>query len=383
MLKAALGHSDQVEARDAIAEVLAQCEESLDGAVPGGGLLFSAISTDADVVLAAINERYPGVQLIGCTTDGELSSRLEFAEDSVALVLFHSPGLRFLAGVAENISGGAAEAIGEAVRQTRQKATDEPRLCIPTPESLTTSGVAILDALCDALGAECPVFGGVAGDQWQFERTRQFCNDRVLHDSAPFLLICGDVNYSSGVASGWTPIGATAKITSVEGNVVHTIGDKTAVELYQSYLGPHVTPSGEYPLALLEPDGSFYLRAPLAYDESRGSITFAADVPPGVSAQLTETTRDSIVAASRQSVSAAVAAYPGDRPGVVLVFSCAARKQLLGTRTKEEFAILKESLAGELPICGFYSYGEFGPAASGGRSRFHNETFVTLILGTE
>ena len=35
-----------------------------------------------------------------------------------------------------------------------------------------------------------------------------------------------------------------------------------------------------------------------------------------------------------------------------------------------------------MPLAGLYCYGEIGPVAGDGTSRFFNETFVTLLLGT-
>jgi len=41
-----------------------------------------------------------------------------------------------------------------------------------------------------------------------------------------------------------------------------------------------------------------------------------------------------------------------------LFFSCAARKLLLGTRTEEELHVIRGALGEDVPICGFYGYGE-------------------------
>ena len=61
--------------------------------------------------------------------------------------------------------------------------------------------------------------------------------------------------------------------------------------------------------------------------------------------------------------------------------SCAARKQILGTRTAEEQASLRRSALGELPFAGFYAYGEICPKKAGEPAIFHNETFVTVVFG--
>jgi hypothetical protein len=42
MLKMAVGHSDDVDAADAIASVIEQCRAALDGLSPQAGILFAA-----------------------------------------------------------------------------------------------------------------------------------------------------------------------------------------------------------------------------------------------------------------------------------------------------------------------------------------------------
>jgi hypothetical protein len=55
----------------------------------------------------------------------------------------------------------------------------------------------------------------------------------------------------------------------------------------------------------------------------------------------------------------------------------------LGTRTKEEIGIVESVLGSDFPVVGFYGYGEIGPPESSDCvSKYHNETFVSLILGT-
>jgi hypothetical protein len=65
-----------------------------------------------------------------------------------------------------------------------------------------------------------------------------------------------------------------------------------------------------------------------------------------------------------------------------LIFSCMARKLLLGTRTVEELKLIRGALGDSVAVCGFYGYGELSPHmgdATG--TKYHNDSFVTLLLG--
>ena len=96
----ATGHSHDPDSADAIAAALDACADALGEKTPQAGLLFCGIDHDFQALLDGVEARHPGLQLIGCTTHGELSPE-GFAEDSVALMLLQSDRVQFRAGVAE------------------------------------------------------------------------------------------------------------------------------------------------------------------------------------------------------------------------------------------------------------------------------------------
>lgn len=382
MFKIVVGHSNDPDSLAAVEEIIQQCASSLTGDIPQAGILFAAIDFDHSLILQQIHQAFPGIELIGGTTDGEISSVLEFQQDSITLMLFSSDEVEIHAGVGYKVSDNPMAATKQAVEQAKVKSTADPQLCLAHPESLTTSGVSILDGLKLALGENFPIFGGLAADQSRYQKTYQFFQTEVLSDAVPILLFSGNVLFSSGIASGWLPIGKTSKVTKVDKNIVYEIDHQPALNFYHHYLGS-LPPSMEYPLAVFtEDETSFYLRAPIAYNQEIGSVTFFADIPEQAIIQISEASNQDILAASKASFMNALENYPGVEPAGVLFFSCVARRQLLGTKTQEEYQNTKNSLNIALPACGFYSNGEIAPIKSTKQTQFHNETFVTLILGT-
>lgn len=128
-----------------------------------------------------------------------------------------------------------------------------------------------------------------------------------------------------------------------------------------------------------------YLRASWGeVDEATGAVTFLAAVPSDARVCLTIADRDSILNGCSQSLSIAKSNLPpGAQPAAAVVFSCAARKLLLGTRTAEELKLIRAALAGPVAVCGFYGYGEMSPRMGDGTgAKYHNESFVTLLLAT-
>lgn len=388
MLKFAVGHSNDPESQAAISEVLEQIHNGLGSRLPTAGILFAAIDFDHSLILNRIVESFPEIALIGGTTDGEMSSVLGFEQDSLAFITFCSDDITIAAGIGLGVSKDAMAAAQSAVQQAGAAHKEEIQFCISLPESLTTSGGLILDSLKQTLGEHVPIFGGLTADQWRSQQTYQFFQTEVYSDAVPILLFSGPILFSHGIASGWQPVGNSGIVTKAEKNVVYEIDNQPALAFYHRYLGA-LPPSSEYPLALLDTDSDrHYMRAPSGiYDSAIGSITFFGDVPEQSVVQITETTHDDILSASQLSTQQALEQYPGQVPAAALFFSCASRRQILGSRTKEEYEqaqyYLSQSLLQSLPCCGFYTNGEIAPLQQKGVTYFHNETFITLLLGDE
>jgi hypothetical protein len=73
MLNVVVGHSNDPDSLSAVEEVLQQCSASLGANIPQAAILFAAIDFEHSLVLQRINQAFPGIELIGGTTGGEIS----------------------------------------------------------------------------------------------------------------------------------------------------------------------------------------------------------------------------------------------------------------------------------------------------------------------
>ncbi len=393
MFKVIVGHSEDPDSASAMTEVIEQCLTDLEGHQPQAGMLFCAIDFDYELILKTLRQAFPNLELIGCTSDGEVSSKRQFQEDSLTLTLFCSDTVKILAGLGKDLGQDATAAAAQAIATAGL--TAQTRLCLTVPDGLSANGVSVTKALQKAIGSQVVIAGGTAADQWKFEKTYQFYGnsqgDQVLSDSLPILLFSGDLLVSSGVSSGWQPISRMGTVTRSDGPIVYEIDHQPTTDFYHFYLNTLVDLSstrltGEYPLAVFEnPDtDDFYLRAPLSGKYELGqSIIFMGDVPQGARVQVTHASSDELIAATQLSIEQAQQNYPGQHPAGLLIFSCAARRWLLGPRTREEYDLCQKILDPNLPVCGFYTYGEIAPLQQKGDTYYHQETFVSLMLGVE
>jgi hypothetical protein len=386
MLKVAIGHSEMVDVEDIMEEIIEQAEEGLGGAEPKAAVVFAAVDLEYADILNALQAQWPGLQVVGCTTDGESSSQLGFVDDSITIGFFASDDIDISVGVGRDTSSDIRKAAEAAYADARAATDKTPGMCIVTPTSLTASNEQIVNAVRDVVGSDIPLFGASSGDQWRFQKTYQFFNDEVLEDAIPLILFSGPIRVASGTQSGWKTIGPVGTVTQVEGNVIHKIDDGSALDFYKNLLGPDATPSGDRPLAILDAAGNISrLRASNEmFDPETGAVTFFGEFSEGDQVQVTVANRGDILDGTRASVQRAIGGFAdGGTPEAAMFFSCSARKLLLGTRTGEEYEILKQVVGADIPVVGFYGYGEIGPALTGDAScEFHNETFVTVLLGS-
>jgi class 3 adenylate cyclase len=381
MLKIALGHAEEIDTRTGVRMVIEQAQRQLGSVHADAGIVLAGIEFDHRAMLEEVLSAFPGVGIVGCTTAGDFSSSMGLSEYTISLMLFASDSIEFNVGIGRGTSLDPAEAARAAVREAREGLSYDETLCLVFPDSLCPTNAEVIEALNGELRHGCGLFGAASGRHTATaSEPLQFYQDEVLQDAVPLLMIAGEVPYSFSVSSGWDPVGRRTTITEADGRVVHRIGDMKALDFYRDYLGDHSKPAAEFPLAVHD-DAGFYTRAPVRYDDEGASITFGAPIPEGAVVQLSETTPTRIMDQVRASVAEASALH-GDDPAAALVFSCNARKGILGTHAVEELHAVQNTLATGVPILGFYGFAEFSPLKRDEPCRLHHCTMITVLLGT-
>lgn len=390
MFRMAVGHSDDIDLEAALATVFSECDAALAGAAPKAGFLLASWEADHPAIIRAIQARYPGIELVGSSTSGEMSSELGFVEDSIALALFASDTVDITVGLGRDLAADPPAAARAAVRDARSRTALPPALCVIFPTIGLSDPYALLDGLRAELGPDVPILGGGASPQDPVDNpaatmSKQLVGDAVVEGGVAILLFSGPLAFSYGVDTGWRGVGPRAVVSSIVDGKVHEIDGRPAIEFFDRYLGTTTTaPPIANPLAVFDsPDATdFYLRTATFLDRSNGDVSTFGPIPEGVTVQLTVAATDQIVEGVRSSVSEALRTFPsGAGPDAALVYSCATRRFLLGTRTSREIELMRDLVGRDVPICGFYCLGEFAPLASGEGSRFHNATVVSVLLG--
>jgi len=356
------------------------------GQRPDACWLFCAPGDGIGDLVAAAHDVVRTRNFIGCTTDGEVSSA-GFSHDSAVLTGIATDQINFQVASVSNI-GRDSEWAGRELANALDRNLRHVQVL---SDGMTGNGSAIARGLTSVLGTEAPISGGGAGDGRLFKQTWQFFGSNVVTDSAVAMSMSGNFEVGTGVRSGWIPAGVPKVVTRSKGNVVYEFDGQSALSVYRMYLGPLAsqlpTVGVQFPFGIvdekLQLGDDVILRGPIAVDEREGSVMFAGEVPEGCTMVLTTGgIPESLLQASGEAARRAIADL-GDTttPAITFLYSCMARRILLGRRTNEETTRVSSVVGKSVTVTGFYTYGEYCPAKRGGECVIHNETATVTVIG--
>jgi len=400
------------------------------GWTPGGeleGAQLVLLFGGRDVLAARdwmpeIVRAYPEAIAFGCSTAGEICGT-RVRDDSVVAtaVRFHATPLQVRHTRLQDTDDASARAGAELAQALPAAGL---RHVLVLSDGQRVNGSELVRGMLRHLPPGVQVTGGLAGDGPRFERTLVLADGEPTEGVVAALGLYGDVlRVGYGSLGGWDTFGPKRIITRSQGNVLHELDGKPALQLYKTYLGEHAAglpaagllfplslsrPAGSRP-AGSRPDGSrpdgggpgearTVVRTILSVDEAEQSLTFAGDVPEGSVAQLMKANFERLIDGAADAAKAACVA--GDRPAhpaaseplppgvlpdtlvegpppeLAVLISCVGRKLVLRQRTEEEVESVRDVLGASVALTGFYSYGEICPAAPAADSELHNQTMT-------
>jgi hypothetical protein len=362
-------------------------------------LVFGAMRFDHRELLAGITSVTGTIPLVGGTTAGEISPE-GVSSGSVVIMAFAHDDLDFIAGVGHDMSADEKACSIAMVNDILAKTAFDPDASLMVfPNGMGGDGLKVIEGLQQVLGRNFEITGGFLGDDERFENTFQYYNGKVYRDTIVGLMVIDPgKKYSRGIGvrSGFASIGNSLVCTSSEGNVLREFENTSALGLYKDFLGEERSARLpaiclEYPFGIIDHspsgkgDGLFQLRCGLSVDHENGTITLAAAIPEGSQVTLTTASRGDIINGAREAAEQAGNTLAGAVPEAIVMFSCVGRKLVLGRRIREEVDAVRSCLGMNVPIIGFYTYGEIGPVDKTREehltAKFHNETVVLWVLG--
>jgi hypothetical protein len=392
MIKTGVGRSNNPDAFKAGAEA---CRTALSQTGSKANLIvvFSTVAYDQKKMLAGIRSVSKNIPLVGCSDSGEITGEGPVSKH-VAVMAMSSDVIDFYVGVGKGTDKDSHKAGAMAAKEVKDKAKGNISLFMMLLDGLAENGAAAVRGVQEVFGKNFPIIGGSAGDDFLFKKTYEYFDDQVLSNTVVGIGLSGKFSFGIGVRHGWEPIGLPMKVTKAKGAKLIEVNNRPALSIYEDYFGkkaaelikePIARMAYTYPLGMSVEGSPELLIRDVVIANEKGEITCAAEIPEGSEIRLMLGDPEKAMQAAKEAAEQALSHLKGTKPKAILIFNCMARNKLLGARCGEEIIAVQNVLGKEVPLIGFYTYGEQAPL--GGVlgpecfSVFHNETMALLVLG--
>ena len=353
-------------------------------------LIFVSCDYDFDALYsAAVSEAAPAM-VVGCTVTGGFTHDDQVPHGCVAAFLAADDrrfGVCHLPCEGGDISGSARTA--SEIAQERAGDRHPHSALLLLTDGLTPDQREVARGAYEVTGAMTPFVGGAAADNLHWKRTYTFGEGMALEHGILAVWINSATPMAVSVGHGWHPAGRPMLVTRTTGTVVHELDGVPALEAYLAEVPDEtvrdVAPGGtEFfrtvlanPVGVPNARGRYDVRQLHAYLPEGGGLNFNTGVSEHSILQVMNSDADSLLEGARQAARDAMANLDAAPPHLALVFSCGSRVPLLGDRLGDEAQAISAALGG-IPVCGFFTYGEF--ARVNGSSGVHNSSVAILVL---
>jgi small ligand-binding sensory domain FIST len=372
--------SQHPDPMDAVAEVVAQVSERLEGA-PELAVLFVAgqhiqrIGQIASTVQALLNPS----AFIGSSAGAVLANG-QGAEDVPAISLWvgqlHGRSQAVHLDVASGERGWQIAGFDEA-RASESKTL----ILLPDPFSFPTSEFLAQLALDHP---HLAAVGGLASSGRAAGDNALVIGGRVIHSGAVGVLLEASCSPDTVVSQGCRPIGQPWTVTKSDRNVIYELGGRLALDRVMEIIaslepgdrklaseGLHCgIVANEHQLDFAR--GDFLIRAVLGADRKVGAVVVGDQIDVGATVQFQVRDAETAGEDLRELLA-------GRDSSGALVFTCNGRGTSMFGNPHHDAEILHEYLGQSSAIAGMFCGGEIGPVA--GRNALHGFTASIALFG--
>ena len=370
-------------------EIKDALEKSMvDGFVPTIAVVFISIKQDRRAVCDILYKK--GIDVIGATSSGEFINGHQ-SEGEAAIMLFDinkSDYCILFEDIGERTLNEAATNMAKTALQKFNKPAFILCSTLMSPGGKMIDGETLIRTIEKTVGPHVNLFGGMAGDDITFTGTYVFTHDLSTdHGMAALILNEEKINLYGVAFSGWKPMGISRTITKSEANLIYTIDDQPALDIYLRFLGKDKSSDDNqvkffdsigihYPFQVQRDNREPMMCTPIGYNREKGALICESNVTQGSKFRFS-TPPDFDIIETVINKASELKRKIDTGAEALLIFSCAGRLSALGPMAQDE----NEGLAAvwDAPMAGFYTYGEFGRAING-KHEFHSTTNSWVAL---
>lgn len=260
----------------------------------GAGLVafFCSSHYDLPALAAEINRAFPGVQVVGCTTAGEIGPA-GYLDHSLSGVSFPSGAFTAASGYIEGLEHfrlSEGQRLAQTLIRRLEAAAPQARagnsFCFLLVDGLSMREEAVSRVLQHSLNG-MPMFGGSAGDDLEFRATHVFANGAFRTDAAVATLVHTTRPFKVFKTQHFIVTDQRIVVTAADPSrrIVYEIDGLPAAEVYARLVGGTVDSLGPSSFAaspvVVLIDGTDYVSS-IRKANPDGSLTFYCAIEEGV-----------------------------------------------------------------------------------------------------
>lgn len=332
-----------------------------------------------------LKDLYPKADIIICSTSGQISNT-SLVENNIVATAIDFEKTAIKVSEIDILNNLDIQELGNMIK--KDFFNEDLKSIFILSEGTFVNGTELINELIKQTKEAIPIFGGLAGDEYKFEKTIVGLNGDATQGKIVAVGFYGDaIHFGFSSKGGWSDFGPEREVTLSEKNVLYKIGDRFALDLYKEYLGKYAeelpASSLYFPLSMKENiNAESVVRTILSIDEEKKSMTFAGNIPQGSFVRLMKGNLDKLIDAS-YNAALQIFSEQSTKPELALLVSCVGRKVVLGNRIEEELEVVKEVFGNNTLVCGFYSYGEISPTLKNVACELHNQTMTITTIYEE
>lgn len=366
-----------------VVEIKSSLELALsDGYKPTIAIVFISIKQDRDAVCDILNKK--GIDIIGATSSGEFINEHDSDGEIVMMlmdinrnnysILFEDIGER-------SLEDATRKMVNEAFKEFKKPAFILLTTLL-TSDGKMLDGEGMVKFIETLAGPDVSMFGGMAGDDLSFTGTWIFTNNKSTdYGMAALVLNEAKIELQGLAFSGWKPMGVSRTVTKSDGNLIFTIDNRPALEMYLHYLGHEISSSDDqisffdkigvhYPFQIERENREPKMCNPIGYDSEKQALICESNVQQGSSLRFSTPPEFDIIETVIEKADT-LKTERNAEADALLIFSCAGRLSALGPMANQENEGLQK--VWNAPMAGFYTYGEYGKGLNG-KHEFHSTT---------
>jgi hypothetical protein len=255
-------------------------------------LFFCSSEYDLDIIAAEMNRLFAGIQVVGCTTAGEIGPA-GYLTHSLSGASFPTGSCVAVSGLLNRLSQfditsghNFAQTLLQQLESKSPGTSEDNSFALMLIDGLSVREEPVAHALQYALG-RIPMFGGSAGDDLKFAKTYVYSDGGFHFDSAVLILITTSLPFTIFKTQHFVSTDERLVVTEADttGRIVKEINGLPAAQEYARLVGVDVHELNPMRFAaspvVVIIDGTDYVRS-IQKANPDGSLTFFCAIEEGL-----------------------------------------------------------------------------------------------------